>query len=44
MKVGLDDDLYEQLDKIGEKFGMTTDALIELAVEQLIKDIENINK
>ena len=44
MKVGLDDDLYEQLDKIGEKFGMTTDALIELEVEQLIKDIENINK
>lgn len=44
MKVRLDDDLYEQLDKIGEKFGMTTDALIELAVEQLIKDIESINK
>ncbi len=44
MRVGLDDDLYEKLDKIGEKFGMTTDSLIELAVEQLIKEIEGINK
>lgn len=44
MRVGLDDDLYEKLDKIGEKFGMTTDSLIELAVEQLIKEIEEINK
>ncbi|CEQ04104.1 Uncharacterised protein [[Clostridium] sordellii] len=44
MRVPLDDDLYEKLDKIGEKFGMTTDSLIELAVEQLIKEIEEINK
>lgn len=44
MRVGLDDDLYEKLDRIGEKFGMTTDSLIELAVERLIKDIDRINK
>ncbi len=44
MLVPLDDDLYEKIDAIGEKFGMTTDSLIELAVENLIKNIENINK
>ncbi|XTR36660.1 hypothetical protein ACQQ2T_08830 [Paraclostridium tenue] len=44
MRVPLDDDLYEKVDKIGEKFGMTTDALIELAIEQFIKEVENINK
>lgn len=44
MRVPLDGDLYEKLDKIGEKFGMTTDALIELAIEQFIKEVENINK
>lgn len=44
MRVGLDDDLYEKLDKIGERFGVTTDSLIELAVERLIKEIDNTNK
>lgn len=44
MRVPLDDDLYEELDKIGEKFGMTTDALVELAIERFIKEVENINK
>lgn len=44
MRVPIDDDLYEKLDKIGEKFGITTDALIEMAVERLIEQIENINK
>lgn len=44
MRVGLDDDLYEKLDKIGERLGVTTDSLIELAVEQLIKEIDNTNK
>ena len=44
MKVPLDDDLYEELDKIGEKFGITTDALAELAIERFIKDVKNINK
>lgn len=33
-----------KIDNIGEIFGITTDSLIELAVERLIKDIENINK
>lgn len=44
MRVPLDDDLYEKIDKTGEKFGITTDALIELAIEQFIKEVENINK
>lgn len=44
MRIGLDDDLYEKLDEIGERFGMTTDSLIELAVERLIKEIDNTNK
>lgn len=44
MRVPLDDDLYEKLDKIGERFRMTTDALIELAIEQFIKEVENITK
>lgn len=44
MQVPLNDDLYEELDKIGEKFGITTDALVELAIEQFIKDVKNINK
>ena len=44
MRIGLDDDLYEELDKIGEKFGITTEALVELAVEKLIEDIKKINK
>lgn len=39
MQVPLDDDLYEKIDEIGEEFGMTTDALIELAVERFIKNI-----
>lgn len=44
MLVPLDDDLYEKLDKLGEKFGITTDYLVEIAIERLIKDIDNINK
>lgn len=43
MLVPLDDDLYEKIDAIGEKFGITTDSLIELAVKNFIKDAENIN-
>ncbi|MEG0180752.1 MAG: hypothetical protein RR657_02585 [Peptostreptococcaceae bacterium] len=44
MRLPIDDDLYEELDKLAEKFGMTTDSLAELAIERLIKDINNINK
>lgn len=44
MQVGLDDDLYKQLDDIAEKLGITTDALVEIAVEQLIKSMANIDK
>lgn len=37
MQIPLDDDLYEELDKLGEKLGVTNEYLVELAIEVLIK-------
>lgn len=37
MQIPLDDDLYEALDKLGAKLGVTNEYLVELAIEVLIK-------
>lgn len=37
MLVPVDDDLYKQLDQISEQLGLTTEYVVELAIEHLIK-------